>query len=204
MGKVITVDFREDTIFAIQRDDGVFVALKPISDSLGLKWHGQFERLQRDPILAEGIRVTRIPSVGGAQETTCLRLDLVNGWLFTIDEARVKPEFREKILAYKRECYRVLFEHFHPQRHAEAIETGELLQPPHAEQRPFPDWTLEELRTKGQTLDRYRITLGLPAAQWIMPQLGFPLPPPEILRHSRQIDLFSIVDDGNVPLGSAA
>lgn len=29
---------------------------------------------------------TTMPSAGGAQETTCLRLDLVNGWLFTIDE----------------------------------------------------------------------------------------------------------------------
>lgn len=203
MGKVITVDFREDTIFAVMRDDGVFVALKPISDSLGLKWHGQFERLQRDPILAEGIRVTRIPSVGGTQETTCLRLDLVHGWLFTIDESRVKPEFRDKILAYKRECYGVLFEHFHGGRRVDE-DIGEVLPPPHAEQRPFPDWTLEELRTKGQTVDRYRITLGLPAAQWIMPQLGFPLPPPEILRQGRQIDLFSLMGDSDSHLESVA
>lgn len=113
MGKIITVDFRQDTLFAVERDDGVFVALKPISDSLGLKWHGQFERLQRDAILSEGIRMIRIPSPGGVQETTCLRLDLVHGWLFTIDESRVKDEeTRQKVLTYKRECYSVLFRHF--------------------------------------------------------------------------------------------
>lgn len=112
-GQIITIDFRNDTIFAAQRDDGVFIAIKPISDSLGLKWHGQFERLNRDPILAEGIRTMRMPSIGGVQETTCLRLDLVHGWLFTIDHERVRPECRERVLAYKRECYRALFEHFH-------------------------------------------------------------------------------------------
>lgn len=68
---------------------------------------------------------------------------------------------------------------------------AEVLTPPHAEQRPFPDWTLEELRTKGQTIDRYRITLGLPAAQWIMPQLGFPMPPPELVHRTRQLEIFA-------------
>ena len=78
------------------------------------------------------------------------------------------------------------------------------LPPPHAEQRPFPDWTLDELRTKGQTVDRYRITLGLPAAQWIMPQLGFPVPPPEVLRRGRQIDLFGGFEDDGPAFGDAA
>lgn len=77
-----------------------------------------------------------------------------------------------------------------------AVPEPELLPPPHAEQRPFPDWTLEELRTKGQTIDRYRITLGLPAAQWIMPQLGFPVPPPEILQRGRQISIFDHLNGG--------
>jgi hypothetical protein len=37
MGKIVTVDFRNDTLFAVERDDGVFVALKPICDSLGIE-----------------------------------------------------------------------------------------------------------------------------------------------------------------------
>lgn len=113
MSSIVTIDFHQDTIFAVERPDGVFVAAKPISDSLGLRWHGQFERLNRDPILSEGIRIIRVPSVGGEQETLCLRLDLVHGWLFTIDETRVRDEeTRQKVLTYKRECYTVLYRHF--------------------------------------------------------------------------------------------
>lgn len=113
MTKIITVEFRNDTLFAIERDDGMFVAVKPICDSLGIEWRKQQERLRRDPILSEGITMVVIPSHGGPQETTCLRLDLVNGWLFTIDESRVKDEeTRQKVLTYKRECYAVLFRHF--------------------------------------------------------------------------------------------
>lgn len=69
----------------MERDDGVYVALKPICDSLGLAWASQFQRVKDDPVLSEGITTIVIPSPGGAQETTCLKLELVNGWLFKVD-----------------------------------------------------------------------------------------------------------------------
>lgn len=55
------------------------------------------ERINRDPVLAEGILVMGMPSPGGMQETTCLRLDLVHGWLFTIDESRVASGLRLRV-----------------------------------------------------------------------------------------------------------
>ena len=36
-----------------------------IVDTLGLAWNKQLERLKRDPILAEGMTMTVLPSVGG-------------------------------------------------------------------------------------------------------------------------------------------
>ncbi len=55
-----------------------------------------------------------LPSAGGIQDTFCLRIDLVNGWLFTIDESHVRDEeTRNRVIAYKRECYGVLFKHFY-------------------------------------------------------------------------------------------
>ncbi len=110
---VTSVPFHGDTLFAVQADNVIFVAIKAIAVRLGLAWHGQFERIKRDPVLVEGIRVMRIPSASGDQETTLLRFDLLNGWLFGIDTRRVKPELRDRIITYQRECYRVLFDHFY-------------------------------------------------------------------------------------------
>ena len=62
------MEFRQDNLFAVERDDGVFVAMKPICDSLGLAWNKQLERLKRDTILAEGMTVMVVPSPGGAQQ----------------------------------------------------------------------------------------------------------------------------------------
>lgn len=111
---ITTIDFHGDTLFATERGGRIYVAIKPICDSMGIEWRKQRERINRDPILSKGSTMTVLPSAGGPQETTLLRLDLMNGWLFGIDESRVKDEeTRQRILWYKEECYEALFQHFY-------------------------------------------------------------------------------------------
>ena len=179
---LILVDFRGDTLLAAQCDDGVFVAIKPISDSFGLKWSGQHDRVTRDPILSESIRIIRIPSpVGVTQETVCLPLDMVHGWLFGIDIGRIKgkddqetEEKREKVKAYKRQCFRVLFEHFHGKAQATAEELAEM--------RISDD-------AKVRQVTETRLTFGHAAAARLWIKLGLPVVP-EMLRDPRIGDLF--------------
>ena len=53
------------------------------------------------------------PVSGWAQPAISLNLELINGWLFTIDTKRIKnAKVRERVLQYQRECYRVLYHHF--------------------------------------------------------------------------------------------
>lgn len=114
MGNIVTVNFRGAELYGFAREDGTYVALKPIVDAIGVDWNGQYQRVKRDPILSEGMCVMHVPfGRAGGQETVCLRLDLVNGWLFTIDAGRIRDDaVRERVLDYQRDCYRVLAEHF--------------------------------------------------------------------------------------------
>jgi hypothetical protein len=57
------------------------------------------------------------------------------------------------------------------------------------EKRPFPEWPMEELRTKRGIVDMYRLLYGVMAAQWISPQMGFPTPPVELVEHGRQFSM---------------
>lgn len=116
------VDFYGDEITTALVDvDGrttMYVPIKPISDYLGLIWSGQFERIQRDPVLSEVaavIRITRITATGGVPGSLCLPVEYLNGWLFGIHASRVKSELRGKIIRYQRDCYRVLWEAFSAQ-----------------------------------------------------------------------------------------
>lgn len=60
---------------------------------------------------------------GGDQQCVCIKLDLVNGWLFTIDSSRIKDEgVRERVIIYQRECYQVLHEHFSGKKRSAEID----------------------------------------------------------------------------------
>jgi ferritin-like metal-binding protein YciE len=109
----------------------VYVPVKPLSDALGLAWSGQYERLQRDEVLSEAsrlIRVTRINSQRGNPDSICLPLKYIPGWLFGISATRVKPELRERVIRYQRECYDVLAEAFQEGRFTSEASFEELLQ----------------------------------------------------------------------------
>lgn len=114
------VAFYEDEITAvIVESDGqreVYVPVRPICDYLGVGWTGQYERLQRDAVLADVTATVRVTRTEGnrevAREMLCLSLDYLNGWLFGINANRVNPDVRDKVIRYQRECYRVLAEAF--------------------------------------------------------------------------------------------
>ncbi|KJU83650.1 protein containing Phage P22, antirepressor protein, partial [Candidatus Magnetobacterium bavaricum] len=107
------ITFHEDTLTAIERNGKVYVAMRPIVETLGLNWSGQYLLIQRDPVLSKDVCVIQTPSPGGPQETVCLPLKYLNGWLFKISTRRIKnPDTRSKLIRYQEECYEVLFEHF--------------------------------------------------------------------------------------------
>lgn len=103
------------TVVAGDVQPEIYVPLRPICDHLGLSWNGQRERIRRDPVLADALRVVRMPQVsstGGDPELLCLPLHLLPGWLFGISATRVKPDLQEKVTRYRRDCFRVLWRAF--------------------------------------------------------------------------------------------
>jgi hypothetical protein len=134
--------FYDDEITAvlveIDNRQMVYVPLKPICDFLGVDWDGQRQRIHRDPVLSEFVKgavITTAPSAsgrgGGPQEMLCLPLDYLNGYLFGINANRVRPEIRERLIRYQRECYQVLATAFleqTPQDPKMAAEMQSLLQ----------------------------------------------------------------------------
>ncbi len=110
------VEFYGDILPAVEGPDAqIYVPLRPICLFLGLDWAGQYQRLKRDPVLGEALRTVRLSraqTAGGAPDVSTLPLKFLPGWLFGIQASRVKPELREKILRYQRECYDVLWNAF--------------------------------------------------------------------------------------------
>jgi hypothetical protein len=113
-----TVVFYGDEITAVlvevEGRQKIYVPVRPICEFLGVAWSPQLRRINRDPILStSSISVTvTVTESGQRGQVICLPLDHLNGWLFKINADRVKPEVRDKVLRYQRDCYRVLADAF--------------------------------------------------------------------------------------------
>ncbi|KVX06423.1 hypothetical protein ASL22_13235 [Alcaligenes faecalis] len=104
-----TVEFHGKSLTVITAADGQrLVAMRPICEAIGLDSDAQLKRIKRNPVLSKGSVIMTVPSAGGDQSMVCLPVDYLNGWLFGIHTSQVKPEIRQRLEDYQRECYQVL------------------------------------------------------------------------------------------------
>ncbi|NLA29105.1 MAG: hypothetical protein GX875_05550 [Propionibacterium sp.] len=70
---LVQIPFHDTAINAIETDEGVHIAIKPVAEALGLDWSAQYRRLQRQPWA--GVAVMAIPSPGGYREPGVVGVD---------------------------------------------------------------------------------------------------------------------------------
>jgi hypothetical protein len=112
MSNLTTIKFYEDTLTAIQEEDGtILVAVRPICDNLGIDYSRQLQTLKKEAWACVGLKPTH-DSGGRVQEMACLPMDQVPMWLVHIQPSRVKESLRAKLIVYQKECVKVLSDHF--------------------------------------------------------------------------------------------
>lgn len=108
------VPFHAETLIVVEDNLGDrFVVMKPIVEALGLSWSTQLQRIKRDTVLDENcVVMNTVAEDDKDREMVGIREHMFHGWLFTISTSRVKPELREKLDMYRRECFDVLHSYF--------------------------------------------------------------------------------------------
>ena len=109
--ELIPVSFHGDDLALIDHDGEPFVAMKPVVEGMGLDWKSQHRRLTGERFGAAMVEMT-IPTKGGPQRMACLPLRKLTGWMVTVNANKVKPELKEKIIAYQNECDDALWEYW--------------------------------------------------------------------------------------------
>jgi len=109
--EIITIN--NQAIQCLHEENGVFIAIKPICEALGIDWPAQRRKLTDDRILSSVVVMMTTTGADGKQyEMVTLPLEYIFGWLFTIDTSRVKQDAVEAVIRYKKECYETLYRHF--------------------------------------------------------------------------------------------
>ncbi|BEO75179.1 antirepressor [Serratia marcescens] len=106
-----SVQFHGQSIITAMAAGVVYVAMKPIVENIGINWKGQHAKLvnQMDKF---GCGDISIPTKGGIQKMLCIPLRKLNGWLFSINPAKVRADIRDKLIAYQEECFTVLHDYW--------------------------------------------------------------------------------------------
>lgn len=111
--EVREITFYEDILLVALVNGIPYVALRPITDFLGLTWSAQYRRVQRDEILVVEAKLVFMRGSDGKQyEMLSLPLEFLPGWLFGITVSKVRPELAEKLTRYRRECFQTLWQAF--------------------------------------------------------------------------------------------
>lgn len=97
-------------LMAAEFDGNQWAALKPMCETLGIDYSAQLKRLKGRSWA--GMGVIAMPSAGGIQQTTVIDRASIPMWLATIDERRVSPDARPKLIAYQREAATALDAYF--------------------------------------------------------------------------------------------
>lgn len=106
--QIAAIEFHGYNLLTIHDGARAWTSPKAICEILEVNWNGQLAKLKSDLIFSQGMQMICIPSSGGMQETAMLDIDLVQGWLLSIDPRKVKPEARDQLILFKLECYKAL------------------------------------------------------------------------------------------------
>ncbi|PZP12124.1 MAG: hypothetical protein DI602_10150 [Aliarcobacter butzleri] len=105
---LVAVEFNNHQIEVIE--DTQSIVIKDICEAIGLKFITQYEKLRADESYES--KLIKVQTRGGLQEVFTIPLSKLNGWLFSINPNKVKPQVKQKLIEYKKECFNVLNNYF--------------------------------------------------------------------------------------------
>lgn len=97
-------------IIQVFDEQGQYVSVKNLCKNIGIDFKTQYEKILSDESFCS--KSFKIKTKGGDQVALCIPVEKINGWLFSINPNKVKPEIKAKLILYKNECFNVLYRHF--------------------------------------------------------------------------------------------
>ena len=111
--EIIKVPFYGNELIAIEVNEEPYVAMRSITEGMGLSWSTQRQKLERQKDKFNCVHMNTVAEDGKIRKMLCLPVKKLNGWLFSINADKCHPDIRQKVKTYQEECFQVLYEYFH-------------------------------------------------------------------------------------------
>jgi hypothetical protein len=110
MNAISKVPFYGNKLITVEQNGEIYVGMKSIVEGMGLAWQVQARKITSSARYNH--MVIPFETVGGKQDMIFLPLKKLNGWLFSINADKCRPDIRQKVKTYQEECFQVLYEYF--------------------------------------------------------------------------------------------
>ena len=103
------LEFKGKNIVYLSANGAYWIAIKPICEALNVDYVQQFKNLREDDMFISALckYTMQIPPDDQKREYVCISEEYVYGWIFQIRSESIE------LKAYKKECYHILYNHFH-------------------------------------------------------------------------------------------
>jgi len=113
--------FQGDDLDVVHTDDGdVAVPFRELCDAVGVSFAAQTVKVKPAAWATLSI-IEMVAEDGKKHGTLCLHRRSIPMWAASINPGKVRPEVRDKLIAYQRECADVLADHFLGKRGASGV-----------------------------------------------------------------------------------
>jgi hypothetical protein len=102
------IEFDGDELLAVFADDGIAVPVRTICQALGLDLESQSAKLREHEVLAQGVRLVRVPQGGRVRSVVALLHRFIPFWLATVVPSQVNEAARPKLVRYQIELVDLL------------------------------------------------------------------------------------------------
>lgn len=146
---LIQFDFNGDIIDIVERNDIKYVSVGAICRNIGLvNLNRQYKKIQEDDSFESKFIDIEINNV--VQNAFFIPLSKLNGWLFFLNPNKVKPEVKQKLIEYKKECFNALDAHFNKKKDTNTVSKKQVDEILKASNKLFDEF--EKLKQENKNL----------------------------------------------------
>lgn len=118
-----TISFYGSELITLKVGDVIYTAVKPIVEALGLSWGTQKRKLIEQKEKFSWVHMNSTGSDGKTYEMLCMPIRKLNGWLFSINPEKVRPDLKDRVIKYQEECFEALYNYWFKGKAEREIDT---------------------------------------------------------------------------------
>ncbi|WP_082985595.1 phage antirepressor N-terminal domain-containing protein [Gallibacterium genomosp. 1] len=106
------ITFYGSELVTLKVENVIYTAVRPIVEALGLSWSTQKRKLDNSMNKFKCVHMNTVAEDGKIREMLCMPIRKLNGWLFSINPEKVRPDLKEKVICYQEECFEALYNYW--------------------------------------------------------------------------------------------